>query len=287
MPLAALALIVVAAFLHAGWNLLAKRAGGGAVFVWLLALASSVLYAPVAAVLLVAKTVPTGIAIWLCIFGSALLHVAYFVSLQRGYRAGDLSLVYPLARGTGPLVAAVAAVVLFGEQPGILAVLGAGLIIAGVFMISGGTEGLRSQATPYTAILYGLCTGIFISGYTLVDKYGVSFLHVPPLIYHWLANIGIALIMVPYVCRRPRSIGAEWSAHWPAILGVAVMSPLAYILVLTAMQSTPVSYVAPAREISILIGVVMGARLLSEGQTATRLSAAAAIVVGVVALTLD
>lgn len=286
MTLAAFALILVAAFLHAGWNLLAKRAGGGAVFIWLLTATSAVIYAPLAAVWIALDPPHMGLVAWLCVAGSSVLHVAYFVSLQRGYRTGDLSLVYPLARGTGPLLAALAAIVVFGERPSALALIGAGLIIAGVFMISGGPRAIRSVHLPRAAIGYGLLTGVFIASYTLLDKYAVSMLLLTPLIYDWLGNIGRTLIISPYAWRHRRAIKSEWRTHRTAIIGVAVMSPLAYILVLTAMRFTPVSYVAPAREISILIGVVLGARLLSEGQLLSRLLAATAIVAGVVALML-
>lgn len=286
MTLAALGLVIAAAFLHAGWNLLAKRVGGGAVFVWLLTAASSVIYAPVAIAWIAIAPPTLGLAGWLCVAATAVLHVAYFIVLQRGYRVGDLSVVYPLARGTGPLLAALVAIVLFGERPSALALVGIGLIVTGVFAISGGLKAIARGHLPRGAVGYGLLTGLLIASYTLLDKYAVATLVIAPLIYDWLGMVGRWLILAPYAWPRRAEAATLWRAHRGSILGIAVMSPMAYILVLTALRFTPVSYVAPAREMSILIGVLLGARVLDEGQMAVRLTAAAAIVAGVVALTL-
>jgi|SRR5699024_5932954 len=287
MTFAALALLVVAAFLHAGWNLLAKRAAdGGVVFVWLFAVVAALLYAPLVLVWVLLDPQPMSWPVWLCVAVSACLHIGYFLFLQSGYRYGDLSLVYPLARGTGPLLATVLAIVLLAERPSALALAGAGLIVAGVFFITGGLQGLRSAAAPRVAIGYGLLTGVLIAAYTLVDKYAVATLLVAPLVYDWLGNAGRAVFMTALVWPRRGEIRSHWRRHRNAIVGVAVMSPLAYILVLTALRFTPVSHVAPAREMSILVGVVLGARLLDEGRMWSRLLAAAAIVAGIVALML-
>ena len=144
----AILLIVVAAFAHAGWNLSAKRAGaGGGVFVWLYAAMSAVLLVPVAVVdVLVGGQQPAWS--WLPALGvSGLLHVGYFVLLQRGYATGDLSVVYPLARGTGPLLSVLFAVVLLGERPGVVALVGAMTVVAGVFVIgtAHGTDAQRPR----------------------------------------------------------------------------------------------------------------------------------------------
>lgn len=287
MTLLALALVLAAAFLHAGWNLLAKRAPGGAVFIWLFATLSAVIYAPFAVALFLVQRPHLGPLAWACIGATACIHLGYFLSLQRGYRVGDLSLVYPLARGTGPLLATVVAILLLGERPSGLALAGSGAIIASVFVLSGGLHGLSgSRRPPLAAVGYGLLTGLAIAGYTVVDKYAVSTLLVPPLLFDWLANVGRSLLVTPYALRRPAEIRRQWQTSRGAIIGIAIMSPLAYILVLTAMVFTPLSYIAPAREISILIGTVLGARVLSEHITHARALAALGMVFGIVALTL-
>ncbi len=125
MTLFALVLVLGAAVFHATWNLLAKRVGGGgAVFVWLFGVFSVLIYAPLALVLILLQRPYLGVEQFVFMLGSGALHLGYFVVLQRGYAVGDLSLVYPLARGTGPLVATVGAVILLGERPGVVALSG-------------------------------------------------------------------------------------------------------------------------------------------------------------------
>jgi drug/metabolite transporter (DMT)-like permease len=198
---------------------------------------------------------------------------------------GDLSLVYPLARGTGPLLATAAAIAFFGERPSLLALCGVMLIVAGVFLLTREPKDAQTGRSR-SGVAYGLATGVFIAAYTLWDKHAVSALLIPPLLQDWASNLVRALLLTPIAARRGGEVRALWSAHKAALLGVAALAPLAYILVLTALAFTPVSYVAPAREVSILIATAMGAQLLVEGDARRRLLAAGAVVAGVVALAL-
>lgn len=282
----ALGLILAAAFIHATWNLLAKRAGGGASFVWLIAALAALLYAPFVIALVVVQRPSLGPLELVFIAGTAVLHLAYFVSLQRGYRVGDLSLIYPLARGTGPLLATGGAVWLLAERPTPLALAGTALIVGSVFVLAGGSSLLDRASGARQALGYGLLTGAFIAAYTLWDKVAVGALLIPPLLYDWASNAGRALLLTPLAWRRRGEVRRLWRERRLEVVGVAVLSPLSYLLVLTAMVVTPVSYVAPAREISILIGAAMGARFLAEGDVARRLLAACGMVLGVVALAL-
>ncbi len=281
----ALTLILAAAFIHATWNLLNKKASGHATFTWLVAVLSAVIYAPVAAAAIFFWQSSLSIAAVGFMAGSAVLHTAYFVLLNEGYRAGDLSLVYPLARGTGPLLSTVAAISFFGERPSILALLGGFMIVGGVIVLTGSPQSLR-QAGAKKATAYALVTGTFIAAYTLWDKQAVSTFAVSPVLLDWGANLGRTLLLTPFALRHRESTRQEWRTHRFEAIGVALLVPLSYILVLTAMQFTPVSYVAPAREISILIGTAMGTRLLAEGDVGRRLLAACAMVLGIVALSL-
>jgi drug/metabolite transporter (DMT)-like permease len=285
VSLLALALILTSAIAHATWNLYAKRAGGGATFVWLFDVLAMLIYAPFTLVVVLGGDTAFG---WIAlgfIAGSAALHLAYFLLLQQGYRIGDLSLVYPLARGTGPMLATVAAILLFGERPTPLALTGAVLIVGGVFVLTGGAGGWGGKQAR-KAVGFALLTGVVIASYTLWDKRAVSVLVIPPLVLNWALGVVRCALLTPVVLRHPAKVRAEWQAHRREALVVAVLSPLAYILVLTALVFTPVSYVAPAREIGILIGVIFGARLLAEGHARRRLLAAGAMVLGIVALAL-
>lgn len=285
MSLWALALILAAAVIHATWNLINKQASGHATFTWLVAVLSALLYAPAAIAIIEIFEMEIGMVAIGMMAGSAALHSFYFVLLNQAYRVGDLSLVYPLARGTGPLLSCIAAILILGERPSVMAMIGALLIIGGVVMLSGNLAKLSERADQ-KAVLYALLTGLFIAGYTLWDKQAVSRFGIAPLVLDWGANVGRALFLTPLAVRYTDETIAEWREHKYEAVAIAVLIPLSYILVLTAMTFTPVSYVAPAREISILIGTAMGARLLAEGEAPRRLAAAGAMVVGITALAL-
>lgn len=285
MTIFALALILAAALFHATWNLINKRASGHATFTWIVAVLSALFYAPATIAVIEIFQIEFNLTTVGVMAGSAVLHSAYFVLLNQGYRAGDLSLVYPLARGTGPLLACIAAILFLGERPAPIALLGALLIIGGVVVLSGNLTRLRERADQ-SAVQFALITGLFIAAYTLWDKQAVSVFGVTPLVLDWGANVGRAILLAPFALKCADETIIEWREHKYEAIAIAVLIPLAYILVLTAMTFTPVSYVAPAREISILIGTLMGARLLAEGDAPRRLAAAGAMVLGIVGLAL-
>jgi drug/metabolite transporter (DMT)-like permease len=281
----ALILILAAAVIHATWNFINKQASGHATFTWIVAVLSAVFYAPATIAIMEIWQVRLGFVEFGMIAGSAALHTAYFVLLNQGYRAGDLSLVYPLARGTGPLLSTLAAILFLGERPSVIAVVGAFLIIGGVAMLTGNWTALRRGEARH-AVSYALLTGLFIAGYTLWDKQAVSRFAIIPIVLDWGANVCRAVLLTPFAVKYADNTADEWREHKYEAICVAILIPFSYILVLTAMQFTPVSYVAPAREISILIGTAMGAKFLAEGEASRRFTAAAAMVLGVVALAL-
>jgi len=280
----ALLLVVIAAFCHAGWNLLAKKVCGGTAFIWIFASLSALLYFPLALwVLLVEKPIISTMHIAL-IIGSAILHSIYFILLDKGYRFGDLSVIYPLARGTGPLLSIVTAIFFLGEQPTPLALAGAVFIGLGILVITGNPFSHKESARK--SIFYALLCGTAIAGYTVVDKIAVSTYILPPLLMDWSTNLGRVLLLTPYSIKNWTKVKEQWAAHKKEALGVAILSPLAYILVLTAMVFSPVSYIAPAREVSILIGAILGAKLLSESDFKIRLAGAGTMLIGLIALSI-
>ncbi len=279
----ALALVLTSAIFHATWNLLSKRAGGGLPFLWLFSLLMTIFYTPlaIASIILAENTVTP---LWpVFILGTGFLHIAYFSMLTKGYQTGDLSLIYPLARGTGPMLATVAAVLLLDERPTPLAIFGVVSIGVGVFIFMDGFSKLRDTQSRQ-AMGYAFIVGMIIATYTIWDKYAVGVLLIPPIFYEWSGDLIRTILLRQGVRGRWDEVWREWNEHrWEAI-GVALLSPLAYILVLTALTFSPVSYIAPLREVSILIGAAMGTMLLGEGEMRRRWSAASAIVVGVMAL---
>jgi drug/metabolite transporter (DMT)-like permease len=286
MTALALGLVLAAAVIHATWNYLLKRSGGGVVFVWLFGVLSAAIYAPLAAAVIWWQQPQFGWAHYSLMIASAVLHMGYYLLLDRGYRGGDLSVVYPLARGTGPLITMLCAVLLLNEQPGVLAVGGALLIGGAAFLLTGDPRRLRRSGSHH-AVGYALLTGCTIAAYTLVDKVAVAVWLIPPLVQDWATNVGRAVLMAPLALKTRAEIAPTWRRAKKDLIAIAVLCPLAYILVLTAMVFTPVSYIAPAREVSILIGALMGAHLLREGDLRRRAFAASAMVLGIVCLALD
>ena len=318
MSATALALILVAAVAHATWNLFSKQAsvGGASSFVWLMALTATVLYAPVVLIaILVDPPRLTGLC-WVFLIGTGLLQAGYFLFLQSSYRLGDLSVVYPIGRGSGALLAALAGIALLGEHPGAAGLAGIGLVVAGVLLIGapagggriaarradrgpgvpevvprGGRAGGRPPGPAPSAghpapraLTFALVTGMFIASYTLWDKYAVSTLKVPPLLQGYASLPMMALVLAPFALRQRPRTALVWRTYRRQVTGAAVLSPLAYILVLVALSFTAVSAVAPAREVSVLAGVLLGRRLLGERQLARRLAAAAAIAAGIICI---
>jgi drug/metabolite transporter (DMT)-like permease len=286
MTVTAFALVLLAAFIHATWNLLAKRVSptsSGPAFVWLYGAISAVLYTPPAIWVLHQSHPPLDALRLGVIAGSALVHLAYFLVLQRGYRVGDLSVVYPLARGTGPLLSGIAAVALLGERPPIVAAGGALLVAASVFLFARagatGRSGRRGRG-----ITFGLVTGALIAVYTVWDKYAVATLLVAPIVMEWATSLARVVLLAPIAIAQWPTVRETWARHRAEAFGIGLLNPLSYLLVMIAMITTPVTYLAPLREVSILIGAVMGAHVLKEGDVRRRLLAATLMVLGVVAL---
>ena len=285
-----LALVLSSAVVHATWNLWTKQLGPNvrsASLLWLLTAISSVCYAPFVFMLLRASDWRPDPAALVLVVGSGVIHVGYFVLLLRGYRTGDLSVVYPLARGTGPLLATAGAVLLMGEHPNVLSVSGALLIAGGVLVVTtGGVSGSTPGAPRRLAagIGYGLATGVAIAVYTLWDGWGVKRAGVPPLVFYWGGEVVRVLLLSPVALRAPGDIATLWRARRWRVLGIALLSPLSYILILLALRHGDIGHIAPAREISILIGAWLGGRVLGEGDRRRRLVAAAAFAGGVIAL---
>ncbi len=300
MSLTALVLVLTAAVCHAAWNILAHRSSGsGMPFLWWGSLVSAVLWAIAIPFTGGFGTASLSSAL-LGILVSGVLHVAYMVVLQRGYASGELSTVYATARGTGPILTVLVAVLFLGERPGWLALGGVALIIAGVVsfgLISRGSgraaRGVAGAAPRHRgrldpALAYGLLTGVAIAAYTVWDAFTVTELGVAPVAF----MVGCALAEVPFftlaLLRRGGTaaalarLGAEWRGSWRRLLAFGLLSPLSYVLVLTAVTIAPVALVAPMREVSVVLVGLYGAWRFRESRPALRVLAACTVVLGVV-----
>ncbi len=281
----ALALVLTGACCHAWWNLILKRTGGGTGFFLLFSGFSCVLLAPVALFVWWIEQPVMGWQQLAILGGSATLHLLYFLALDHGYKHGDLSIVYPLARGTGPVLTLCGAMLLLGERPSIVAIGGSLLIAFAVLMLVGDPRKLRESGNS-RGVTFALLTGCLIAAYTLADKQAVSALLIPPILFDWCANTLRLCMLTPIALRNRDGIRDAWKNYRREALAVSLLSPLSYILALTAMRFTPVSYVAPAREVSILIAAALGAKVLAEADAARRLGAAGLMLVGLAALAL-
>jgi drug/metabolite transporter (DMT)-like permease len=290
MPLSALALVVLAGLIHASWNIAAKKAGGDVRFAAFTSVVLMVFWAPVG-LWMGWQHVPTwGLLEWALVLASALLHIVYFIVLLRGYRQADLTVVYPLARGSGPLLSSMVAVVVLGEQISALGLVGILGVVGGVFLIAGG-PGLwkaahdpHQQARVRTGIFYGAITGLFIASYTVVDGYAVKVALMSPILVDYFGNLVRLVLLSPTLLRDRPEVTRLWREQRPYALIVGIFSPVSYVLVLYALQVAPLSHVAPAREVSMLFAALLGGHLLGEKDRGPRIAGAVLIAAGVMAL---
>ena len=294
MPLLAIGLVLVAAVLHAGWNVLLKTSGDPLrTAVRLQAIGTAVLV-PVAVVAWLLNgrppLEPAGIGL---AFGSGILEAVYFLCLSAAYSRGGLSLVYTIARGTAPLLAIAIGVLILGETLGLEASIGVGCLVAGILVVARPWRALQAAGRQHRgAIGFAFATGASIATYSAVDRLGVR------LLAPWLYGAALAvfataiLASVVVVGRRtgllstPAPNGRPTSVWRDGLAGV--LSLIAYLLVLFAYSMAPLAAVAPLRESGIVIAAAWGAIRLGEAtgrrEAVVRIGAAALVVAGAVLL---
>lgn len=292
MTLTALGLVIFAGLIHASWNIAAKKAGGDSRFAFFTAVVMMIFWAPVGLWLGWQQLPGWGAQAWAFVGASGVIHVLYYTVLLRGYRKSDLTVVYPLARGSGPLMSSLFAILVLGEQISALGVAGVVGVVAGVFMVAGGPTLFRTlddaerHVRLRKGLVYGLLTGVCIASYTVVDGYAVKVLLLSPILVDYMGNFVRVALLMPAVARDIPTARVMWQQQWKFAMLVGIISPVSYVLVLYAMQSAPMSHVAPAREVSMLFAALLGGQLLGEGDRLARLAGAVCIATGVVALAL-
>ena len=290
MTLTSLFLVILASFIHATWNLLAKKAASaGPVFVFAYTCIAFVTYSPWVIYLLIhGDMVWTATAIG-CVLLTACIHLGYNLCLQRGYQLADLTVVYPVARGTGPLLSTIGAFLILGETPTGSGVLGMILVVAGILLIA--TQGkLAAFLRPggQAGLRWGAATGGFIASYTVVDAYIVKIIGIAPVVLDWFTNLFRILVLLPLVLKNPRHAIRMMNGHWWTAIGVGVLSPFSYILVLFALTGgAPLSLVAPMREMSMMVAALMGMLILREAVGLWRMVGCAVLLCGVVLLSVS
>ncbi len=283
MPLAALLLVLGAAVCHSAWNLLVKTDArrleiqSGALVVGVVLCSPALLIHPLTEV---------SRSAWAAILLSGVFETAYVFALTAAYGAGDLSLVYPVARGTPPLLVVPLAVVLLGERPSAQGLAGIGLVVVGIYASHAGLVGGRPAARANgRALGLALLTGVFTAGYSLVNKLGVALVPVP--LYALLVfAVDATLISLARWLRGGLAGTRVRDTPWGRTIVVGVLMMAAYLAVLAAMAQAPVSYVVAAREVSVVVTAALGALILHEPHSAARITGAAVIFAGLVVIAL-
>jgi drug/metabolite transporter (DMT)-like permease len=228
---------------------------------------------------------------WWFIFGTVILHVLYFVFLGRSYARADLSLVYPIARGMGPALVPIIGALLLKEVITLPAIAGITCVVVGIFTVYWWGNFMEILHDPLrifkeSGSRFALLTGMVIAAYSVWDKVGVSY--VTPFLYQYFLILGSALFLTPYIWRF-HGIGAiriETTKKFKSIVLSGLLMFLSYGLILFALQFTRVSYVAPAREVGIVIGVLYGSLLLKEPFGKGRIIGSSLIIAGLVLISL-
>lgn len=285
----ALGIVLFAALFHAGWNYLTKRSLDKIVFVWCFLVVTLVFYLPMAVYFWPHTAISAQGAA--CIAGSALLHAAYFWTLSKAYEGGDLSLVYPIARGSMPLFVTILAVLLIQEKLSASGLAGIILVVVGIYVIHLRSFAGRSFLEPLQALhgsasLWALGTGASNGIGSLVDKVGVGSVYPP--VYIYLMLTGVWLLIGPYVLIKKRAaLKLEWQANRRSILAVGFLVTFTYTMILFAMRMSPVSYVVAVRNVSILFSSFFGIHWLKEKHAAQKIAGAILIMGGVVVIGLS
>jgi len=280
----ALAIVLVAALCHAGWNFLAKRSRNKLAFIWWFLLISTIGYFPMFIYFWSGTTVtPTG---WVCIVATGVLHALYFWFMGGAYERGDLSLVYPLSRGSGPLFVPILAIIFLQERLSAIGVSGIVLVVLGIYIIHLRSFTVESFFEPLRALrgsasVWALCTGGTIAGYSLVDKVGVGLVYPP--VYIYLMFVISLLLLSPYVLIKARSaLKTEWQVNRVPVLVDGFLVLFTYMMILFAFRLSKVSYVVAAREVSIVFSALLGIFWLREAHAPQKIAGSALIALGVV-----
>ena len=279
----ALTLVLAAAFMHAFWNYLAKKSRHKIAFIWWFILFAVIFYFPMFWYFFVkAQISAVG---WTCMVATGILHTFYFFFVGSSYEKGDLSVVYPLARGFGPFWVPILAVVFLREQLSATGVIGIGLVVVGIYVVHLKSFSVKTVFEPFTAIrrpasIWALLTGCTTAAYSLVVKVGIQTVQ-PPVYIYFIFFIPFLLLM-PYVFIKQQAVlKEEWQINKRPIMVVGFLVVFTYLLVLYAMQTSNVSYVVAVRELSIVFSALFGTFWLGEGHRQTRLLGAILIALGV------
>lgn len=263
-----LLIVLFAAVLHASWNIASKfGAGAGYFFAFSFSLFSFVFYLPWVVYSLFTQQVSLSFEAGAVLALTAVVHLFYGLALLKGYQKANLSVVYPVSRGSGPLITSFVALGLFSESLNAWELFGIFSICIGVLLIAAKEKlsDLFSDKEAWVGIRWGLFIGTVIASYSIIDAYAVKTLALPPVLVGWVSSLGGALLLLPKVLTNMPSLRSQMRGVWPYACFVGFFSPLTYILVLFVLsKGAPVSIVAPLRESSMVFGALAGVWLFKE-----------------------
>jgi drug/metabolite transporter (DMT)-like permease len=280
MPLSALLLLVPSTLLHAAYYGFYKRSTDKQVFAWWFLLVAVVIYSPV---LIVHRQVIPAQG-WLYLLLSGLADAAYFVTMGKAFEEGDLSVVYPLARGAPPLLITLGGVLLLGERLTVWGLGGILLVIAGLYLVNmrSGTDLLRPlRSLRERPFQLALLASVDVSIYSVIDKVGLRY--VDPFAYGYLMLLVTLLSLTPYILltEHRTHLRAEWQISKLGIGVAGVFVLLSYFLALLAMRLSYISYIGSVRSMNVIFGALLGALLLKEPYGAIRVLASSLVFGGV------
>ena len=275
MTLSVMFLVLVAALLHASWNAFVKAGNDKLLSIGLMHACSGML----GLCLLPFFPLPDP-ASWLYLALSAALHWGYYVFLINGYRHGDLGVVYPLARGSAPLLIAVSGTLVAGEHFPPLAM--AGLAVASVGIVSLSFEDGLPRKGALKPIFFAFGTALWITAYTLADGLGVREAGTELSYILWLFVLEAVTFCPLVIAMRRTTWKPYYRAHWRGLWFSGLVSAMAYGLVIYVMSTHPMAWVSALRETSVVIAVLIGAFFLKERHLLYRVTAALIVVGGIV-----
>ena len=273
------ALVSIAAVMHALWNFATKREAGSLSLLWIGNCLAALCVLPFAAFF--ALHTPFNIASIPYLLATSVIHVFYFINLAKSYQHGDISLVYPISRGIGVAGTVLFGCFLLGERLTITGLSGIILICLGIILI--GMRRVMDPGRDRKAFYYCILVGSAVASYSVVDKVGVSFIN--PVVYIFAQTLLAALFLAPYVLGKLRAEAiVTWRTRKKLGLAVGLCSIGTYVLILFAFRLGQVSYIVPMREFSVVIGSVLGIIILRERLTARKGLGILLVVAGLVAI---
>lgn len=271
-------LVLIAALCHAAWNFATRKIAGNLVAIWLGLLLGCVVISPGVIVIFLHEGLRDALQVktMACVIATGLLHGGYFRLVSAAYEYGEISTVYPIARGSGIAFTAILAVLFFNERYTFQGIIGIGLISVGILLLS--TVANRG-IDDLKAVMLSLGIGATIVAYTLVDKIGVRYMS--PVLYIWLMFLIAAVALTPSLKRRyGDTLGQMARQHVGYAIIIGCGSIGTYLMILFAFTMGPVGYVVAVRELSVVFGSIAGIVFLKERGTLTKIVSICIIVIG-------